>query len=251
MIVILSPAKKMVETGDDFQPEQMPEFLEDTMRLRKALCSLSETERKKLWNCSDALAEKAEQLLKNDPSHPQSAAVFSYSGLAYQHLSASSMDDDMLAWIRTHLRILSGFYGILRPYDGVVPYRLEMQAQLACGNAGDLYEFWSDRLYQTIKDEQIFNLASEEYSRAILPYAKKGQVITITFLQEHHGKLVTKGSYAKMARGDMTRWMAEQNVSEPEELRKFNLHYSYSEDLSGAEEYVFIQKQKESGKNWE
>ena len=213
MIVILSPAKKMVETGDDFQPEQMPEFLEDTMRLRKALCSLSEAERKKLWNCSDALAEKAEQLLKNDPSHPQSAAVFSYSGLAYQHLSASSMDDDMLAW--------------------------------------DLYEFWSDRLYQTIKDEQIFNLASEEYSRAILPYAKKGQVITITFLQEHHGKLVTKGSYAKMARGDMTRWMAEQNVSEPEELRKFNLHYSYSEDLSGAEEYVFIQKQKESGKDWE
>ncbi|MGN1389633.1 MAG: peroxide stress protein YaaA [Bulleidia sp.] len=251
MIVILSPAKKMMETGDDFQPEQLPEFLEDTMRLKEALRARSKAERKKLWNCSDALAEKAEQMLRNDPSHPHSAAVFSYSGLAYQHLSASSMDDDMLAWIREHLRILSGFNGILRPYDGVVPYRLEMQAPLACGNAGNLYEFWNDRLYQTIADEKIINLASEEYSRAILPYAEKGQVITITFLQEHHGKLVTKGSYAKMARGDMTRWMSEQNVNEPEELRKFDLHYSYSEDLSSAEEFVFIQKQKEQRNDWE
>ncbi len=251
MIVLFSPAKKMTDTGDDFPPEQMPVFLEQTLQLKAALSSLSEEQRKKLWSCSDALAAKAEQMLQNDPSHPHSAAVFSYSGLAYQHLSASSMSDDMLAWVRAHLRILSGFYGILKPYDGVVPYRLEMQAPLACGNARNLYEFWNHRLYQTISDEKIINLASEEYSRAILPYAKPGQVITITFLQEHHGKLVTKGSYAKMARGDMVRWMAEQNVDDPEELRKFDLHYSYSEDLSKPGEYVFIQKQKEQRSDWQ
>ena len=142
-----------------------------------------------------------------------------------------------------HLRILSAFYGVLKPMDGVTPYRLEMQAKAAIGEAKDLYEFWGSRLYEAVRDDSgvMINLASKEYAKCIEKYVTtKDRYITVNFVEKSGDKLVTKGTYAKMARGEMVRFMAENHVEDPLEIRKFDrLGYVFREELSSETEYVF------------
>ena len=156
-------------------------------------------------------------------------------------------------YIQDHLRILSGFYGVLRPMDGVTPYRLEMQAKGAPASAKDLYEFWGDKLYLGVIDESrvIVNLASKEYSKAVEKYLKPGErFITCTFAEDTgktdksgRPKLVTKGVYAKMARGEMVRYMAVNRIEDPEQLKGFHAGtYTYRSDLSSYNELVFVGK---------
>ena len=117
--------------------------------------------------------------------------------------TSSAMD-----YVREHLRILSGFYGVLSPFDGVTPYRLEMQAALSVGGSGNLYEFWGDRLYRAVLDEDrtILNLASKEYSKAVEKYLQpEDRLITIVFGELADGRVKQKGTLAKMARGEMVR----------------------------------------------
>ena len=121
---------------------------------------------------------------------------------------------------RNTFRILSGFYGILKPMDGVTPYRLEMQAKLELNGAKNLYAYWGDRLYKELRDSSgiIVNLASKEYSKCIEKYLQaEDSYITCNFFEEVQGKLVQKGVYCKMARGEMVRFMAENRIEEPEE----------------------------------
>ena len=177
MRFIVSPAKKMNVVDDAFAWHGLPRFIDDAEQLLEALRALSYGEAKALWGCSDMLAELNFERVRTMDLRAEGAltpAVVAYEGIQYQHLAPRVMNEAQLAYVQEHLRILSGFYGMLHPLDGVVPYRLEMQAKLAAGGAPDLYAFWGDRLYRTLADEAdvIVNLASVEYAKAVLPHAK-------------------------------------------------------------------------------
>ena len=170
-------------------------------------------------------------------------AVLSYEGIAFQHMAPSVFEDRQFEYIQNHLRILSAFYGVLKPMDGVTPYRLEMQAKIGIEDARNLYEYWGDLLYSSVIDDSriIINLASKEYSKCIEKYlTQQDKYITITFCELSGDKLVTKGTYAKMARGEMVRYMAENNIENPVDIQNFDrLGYSFRADLSSDNEYVF------------
>lgn len=145
------------------------------------------------------------------------------------------MSRDALVWLDAHLRILSGFYGVLRPFDAVLPYRLEMQAKLAVDGARDLYAFWGGRLYEALEEDAlIVNLASEEYAKAVRPYVQPAvRFVSVRFGEFANGRVRQKGTFAKMARGEMVRYMAENQISDLDSLRHFDaLGLRYADALS-------------------
>lgn len=250
MKIILSPAKKM--NIDDDSPLQVtePRLLERTRRLYAALRSMSLAELQRLWKCSDGLAELNYQRLQQlDFSRAVTPAVLAYEGLAYQHLAPRVLTDRACAYLEKNLRILSGFYGVLRPFDAVVPYRLELQAPLRPEGCKNLYQFWGSSLYEELVDEDrtIINLASEEYARAVRPFLQPGdRFLTVEFCEAVRGVLRQKGTYAKMARGAMVRFMAEGEIglTELDRLKEFKeLGFSYLPGRSTEECFVFVRGQ--------
>ena len=168
--------------------------------------------------------------------------MIAYEGIQYQYMAPAVFGGAETEYIREHLRILSGFYGVLKPFDGVVPYRLEMQAKAS--EAGDLYRFWGEKLYREAADEVILNLASKEYSRCIEKYLRPENLfLTVTFGELIGGKVKQKGTFAKMARGEMVRYLAENQVEEPQGIKGFDrLDYHFAEELSTETEYVFLKQ---------
>ena len=244
MKIILSPAKKMKVDTDSLEPLGLPQFLEQADGLLSWLRGQALEELKELWKCSDRIAgENFDRIAHMDLRRNLTPAVLAYEGIAYQYMAPAVFEREQFAYVQEHLRILSAFYGVLRPMDGVVPYRLEMQAKAAVVGHKNLYELWGSRLYQAVRDCSglIINLASKEYSKCIEKYlTKQDRFITVTFCEESAGRLVTKGTYAKMARGDMVRFLAEEKIEEPEELRRYQrLGYVFREGLSTETEYVF------------
>ena len=245
MRIIISPAKKMNVREDILNYRNLPVFLEETDRIMDWMKSLSLEEAKTLWGCNEKLAKQNfERFAKMELRRRLTPAILSYEGIQYQYMAPAVFENQMLAYVQEHLRILSGFYGVLKPLDGVTPYRLEMQAKAKVDGAGDLYDFWGDRLYREVLDDShiIINLASKEYSKCVEKYLlPKDRFITCIFGELSNGKVVQKGTYAKMARGEMVRFMAENNISEPEEMKQFNrLGYRFVDHLSTDMEYVFI-----------
>ena len=243
MKIILSPAKKM-KKDDDLGFYDLPVFLDKTKEILKCLKSLSKNELKEIWKCNEKIAdENIDRLEKMNLEGDLTPAILAYDGIAYKYMSPSVFEDSQFSYIQEHLRMLSAFYGVLKPMDGVRPYRLEMQAKLRVGDYKDLYAYWGDNLYKSIVDEShvIINLASKEYSKCIEKYLnERDRYITITFCELLNGKLVTKGTYAKMARGEMVRYMAENNISDVEKIKSFDrLDYVYRSELSSDDEYVF------------
>lgn len=243
MKIILSPAKKM-KKDDDLGFYDLPVFLDKTKEILKCLKSLSKNELKEIWKCNEKIAdENIDRLEKMNLEGDLTPAILAYDGIAYKYMAPSVFEDSQFSYIQEHLRMLSAFYGVLKPMDGVRPYRLEMQAKLKVGDYKDLYAYWGDNLYKSIVDEShvIINLASKEYSKCIEKYLnERDRYITITFCELLNGKLVTKGTYAKMARGEMVRYMAENNISDVENIKSFDrLDYVYRDELSSDDEYVF------------
>lgn len=244
MKIILSPAKKMNVDTDGLLPLDLPQMLEQTEEILGWLKNRSYEELKALWNCNDKIAEQNFERISNMDLHRSlTPAILSYEGIAYRYMAPAVFEYSQFDYIQEHLRILSAFYGVLRPMDGVTPYRLEMQAKAAIGGYKNLYDFWGKRLYNAVRDESgiIINLASKEYSKCIEKYITgKDRYITVTFIEKFKGKLVTKGTYAKMARGEMVRFMAENSVENPLDIQNFNrLGYIFREELSSDTEYVF------------
>ena len=149
-------------------------------------------------------------------------------------------------YIQEHLRILSGFYGLLRPFDGVRPYRLEMQAKLAVAGHKDLYSFWGSTLAEALEQETdtIIDLASKEYSKAVSAHLSPStRLIGCIFAQQAGDKLAEKGTLCKMARGEMVRFLAEQQADRPEALKSFDrLGFRFSPEHSQEDKYVFIKE---------
>lgn len=143
MRIIISPAKKMNIDTDSFAPEALPQFLPEAEQLKAALQGMPAQELQVLWKCNDALTVLNVERLRTMDLHSRlTPAILSYQGIQYRYMAPSVFEDGHFAYVREHLRILSGFYGLLRPFDGVTPYRLEMQAKLSVNGCKDLYDFW-------------------------------------------------------------------------------------------------------------
>ncbi len=244
MKIILSPAKKMHVDTDSLEPLGLPVYLNKTEELLAWLKEKSYEELKTLWGCNDGIAhQNMERLLHMNLKANLTPAVLAYEGIAYQYMAPAVFEDGQYDYVQKHLCILSAFYGALRAMDGVVPYRLEMQAKAAVGGSKNLYDFWGSLLYEAVRDESgiIINLASKEYSKCIEKYlTPENRYITITFCEKSKDKLVTKGTYAKMARGEMVRFMAENQIEDPVEIQRFDrLGYVFRKNLSSEKEYVF------------
>lgn len=245
MRIIISPAKKMNVDTDSLPWRDLPVFLPKTEELRKMLRGMTGEELKKLWKCNDQIAALNIQRLQNMDLHNRlTPAVLAYEGIQYQYMAPGVFTDQAFDYIQKHLRILSGFYGILKPFDGVTPYRLEMQAKLRVGEEKDLYAYWGDNLADAIFEETdcIVNLASKEYSVCISKYLPKHiRFITCIFGEEKNGKVIEKGTMCKMARGEMVRYMAENQIEDPEQIKSFDrLNYRFDPARSNDNLFVFI-----------
>lgn len=244
MRIITAPAKRMRE--DDSLPfTSLPVFVKEAEELKDIINGLSYADQKRAWACSDRIAmDTAEKFAHMNLYSALTPAILSYDGIQYAYMAPEAFEEEQFAYCQKHLRILSGFYGVLKPFDGVTPYRLEMNARLKMDGYKSLYDFWKDRLYEEVKDESrvIVNLASKEYSKAIEPYiTEEDRFLTCVFGMEENGRVVQKGVYAKMARGMMIRWMAEEQIEDTEQLKQFHEGgYAYSETESQENSFVFL-----------
>ena len=248
MRIIISPAKKMRMDTDSFAPDGLPPFLPETGRLLAALREMDGPALQKLWKCNDPIAAlNLERLAHMALERNLTPAILSYEGIQYQYMAPGVFEREQLDYVKERLRILSGFYGLLRPFDGVTPYRLEMAAPLSVDGHKDLYAFWGNKLAAALANQTdlVVNLASKEYSKAVSPHLPPAvSFLTCTFGEEKDGKVVEKGTMCKMARGEMVRWMAEHNVQQAEELRDFDrLGYTFSPAHSDHQHYVFLKEE--------
>lgn len=244
---IISPAKKMREDWEFLPPQDLPRFLPEAERLLAHLRGLSFEELKTLLGCNEQIARlNFERYQAMDLRRGLTSALLAYQGIQYQYMAPGVMEAGDYTELQGHLRILSGFYGILRPQDGVTPYRLEMQAKLRTGFCRDLYDFWGDRLAGTLAEETdlVLNLASEEYAKAVRRHLPPGLRMVDTVFAERSGeRIVEKGVYVKMARGEMVRYLAHCRGAGLEEVRAFQgLGYRFAEGLSQPDRLVFLRE---------
>lgn len=253
--IIISPAKKMNQMDDAPVPPSIPGMLEKTESLKTYLQGLSRGELQAIWKCNDKIAaQNVERLKHMDLNRRLTPAVFAYEGIQYQSMAPMVFEKKHLDYIAEHLYILSGFYGILRAFDGVTPYRLEMQARLAWQTGQttitSLYDYWGDSLYRTLTGKApatIVNLASKEYTKAVEPWLEPdvgwvdcifGELETA---KDGRSRVRVKATAAKMARGSMVRFMAENQVEDVDGLKGFDkMGYHYREDLSDERTLVFV-----------
>lgn len=245
MKIIISPAKKMEICNDDILSESTPCFIEKTQILYEVLRNLSYEDLKLLLSCNDDIALlNFERYAHMNLKKNLTPAIISYNGIQYKYMAPNVFNNNEFDYLKKHLRILSGFYGILNPFDGVVPYRLEMQAKLKFDNYKNLYNFWGDSIYKelTKNDNIILNLASKEYSKTVEKYlTSKDLFITCIFGTLKDSKIKIKATEAKMARGLMVRYLAENQIENVEKIKNFSeLNFSYSEEHSTEKEFVFL-----------
>lgn len=229
----------------EFEIHNMPYFLDKTEFLMKYIQNLSYEEAKNLWKCNDKIAKTSFEYFSNmSLTERLTPAILAYEGIQYKYISPNVFDIEQWKYIENHLCILSGFYGILRPLDGVVPYRLEMQSKVMLSGYKDLYDYWGDTLFKKLYEDTdiVLNLASKEYSKCIEKHLNNQvQFISCTFAEYKEGKIITKGTFAKMARGEMIRYMTEEKIEKISAIKNFNkLGYRYSEEKSNDKNIVFI-----------
>ena len=251
MKIIISPAKKM-RREEYVAPLHRPMFLKEAGELLSFLRSLSDSEMAKVWKVKGALLSSSlsslSMLSLEDIGSP---AIFSYDGIQYTYMSPSSFTDSMLEYAEKNLRIISGLYGLLRPLDGVGTYRLEMDSPISIPGYGDLYSYWGGKIASSLMEDDrlLVNLASAEYSKAVLPFLPSSvTVVTPVFLDWEKGRYVSKGVYAKMERGEMVRFLAETGAETVEDIMKFSSRgYEFSRFLSDSNTLCFVRKDEEKG----
>lgn len=249
MRIIISPAKRMKADTDSLPPESMPAFLREAEALKLWMQGMEGRALQSLWRCNDAIAAlNVERLRTMDLQRNLTPAILSYEGIQYQYMAPGVFERGHFAYINERLRILSGFYGLLRPFDGVTPHRLEMGARLPPAGCKDLYAYWGDKPARRLAGETdvVLNLASGEYGKAVIPHLPGNvRIITCTFGERMGGRILEKGTICKMARGQMVRFLAESGAANPEDAKHFDrLEYAYCENESSPDNYVFIRRKK-------
>ena len=250
MLTVISPAKSLnFDPGPPGVGATAPAMAADIADLAKVTRRLRKSDLKKLMSLSDNLALlNYERFQAFDPdSEDGLQAVLAFDGDVYDGLQARRLDKKGMAFAQTHLRILSGLYGLLRPLDVIQPYRLEMGTRLKTRRGSSLYAFWGDRISKALNaeaegqgDQTLVNLASQEYFGAVDRTSLKLPVVTCSFKETKAGETKIISFYAKKARGMMARYIIDQRLDRPEGLKDFNAAgYAFQPRLSGAEEWVF------------
>ncbi len=255
MLAILSPAKSLdYESTLATKKLSQPEFVDDSAELIKNLRNYEPAQLASLMHISDKLADLnhrryAEWQPEFDRQHARPAAL-AFKGDVYIGLDASSLSERDFNWAQKHIRILSGLHGLLRPLDGIRPYRLEMGTALCTKRGKNLYEFWGTKVTQALNDaiaeqkqEILVNLASNEYFNVLDPDAIEARIIHIHFKEWHNGKYRFLSFSAKKARGLMARYMIDHRVSTLKALRAFDYEgYAYNAAMSNTNDWVFVRR---------
>lgn len=253
MLFILSPAKTLDFEVENWGPAESPALLEQSKELVGQLRDYSAKDLQSLMGISAELADLNYERYQSfeTPFKPSNAkpAILAFQGDVYKGMEAESFSEKERSYAREHIRILSGLYGILRPFDLMQPYRLEMGTKLENEKGKNLYEFWGDRITQELNkalaqlDEKIIiNVASKEYFKAVKPKALDGKVVEVQFKEwrPEKEKYRVIAFYAKKARGAICRYAAKHQVHTVEELKGFDYdNYAYNESLSKKNTLVF------------
>lgn len=245
MLAVLSPAKNQRTAGPPGIPLTVPAFEQETRRLAAQLRELAPFELESVLEVGPEIALRAFGYYQEFRwGAPGTAALLAYHGLAYQHLHAEDFTPEEFAFAQDHLRICSALYGLLRPADAILPYRLALQCRLRV-DGQSLYAFWGDRICRALfaGGETVVNLASGEYGRTVTRFRRPGdRLITCEFCVMRRGRRITLATGAKMARGEMARYIVKNRLEEPEALQHFAWDgYAFVPALSNAERYVFLQ----------
>lgn len=250
MIILVSPTKQM---KIDLQEEaQLPHFLSTSKKIMKQLKKQNQDDIKNLMKVNDKIAvQNKERFTSFRFDQKGTWALHAYCGLQYQQIKPELFNEKESEYANEHIRILSGLYGVLKPYDSIYSYRLEMQCRIGIENYNDLYHLWEKRiskhLIDTIKEQEekkIINLSSKEYTK-VLSKACREYVVDVTFKIEKKGVLKVEATQAKMARGKMVRFLVRNQIECAEEIKEFcEDGYQYDEALSNDNEYIFVKRSK-------
>jgi len=258
MLTLLSPAKTLdFETPPVTDRSTMPDYLDDSAELIDVLRKYSPDEIGALMKLSPKLSDLNVQRYSDwelpFPEGESKAAVLAFKGDVYTGLDADNMSKTELDYAQDHLRILSGLYGLLRPLDLILPYRLEMGTRLGNARGKDLYAFWGNKITDALNElteasgvSTIVNLASNEYFKSVKPKQLKAELITPVFKDEKNGKYKIISFYAKKARGMMAAWQIRERIEDAEDLKKFDVAgYRFCEEESSATDWVFKRAEKD------
>jgi hypothetical protein len=251
LLIVLSPAKRLNFTeADPTLPASQRRFREDTAALARTARARTVAELRRLMGISDALARlNRERFQAFDADSTDGVqAAFAFAGDVYEGLRARELDPASLAWAQDHLRILSGFYGLLRPLDRIQPYRLEMGTRLKTRRGSSLYDFWGDRIAKQLNgdaadqgDATLVNLASQEYFGAVDARALKLPVVTPHFRESRDGESRIISFFAKKARGGMARFAIDERIERARDLKAFDRDgYRFDKAASSDTDWIFI-----------
>lgn len=252
MLIVISPAKRLDEQSKKFNSYTSSRNAVQTRELISVLQQYSAADLQKLMSINPKLADlnvdRFQRFKKRHTLQNSLQAIFAFNGDVFLGLEAKSLDHESILFAQDHLRILSGLYGVLRPLDLIQAYRLEMGTKLKTKGAKDLYSFWDNKITNLIKSDMraaktdiLLNLASNEYFKAIDTSKIKKRILTVTFREYKDGELKFYPVFGKKARGLMTRYVIENRINEPEELKGFNVeNYYFQESLSSDDEFVFV-----------
>jgi len=251
MLIVISPAKSF--SKEVIAPSisySQPQHISESEKLIGKLQGLSKKKLAELMNLSDDLAIMNIERHQNwhlpfsvDNADP---AIFAFNGEVYRGLDAKSLSNNDLKYANNHLRILSGLYGVLRPLDLIQPYRLEMGTKLKYYRNNNLYQFWGNEITDDLNEDldvgkYLINLASNEYFKAVNTKKLNGSVITPVFKDFSNGQYKSLMTYSKHARGEMSRYIIQERIEDPELLKSFNgMGYCYSPEMSAKLQMVFI-----------
>ncbi len=256
MLYVISPAKNLdYETPASTEKYTQPDLLDDATELAQVCKTLTPQDLSSLMHISDKLAGlNVARFTEWQPTFtPENAkqAVLAFNGDVYTGLDAATLSEAELDYAQSHLRILSGLYGVLRPLDLMQPYRLEMGTKLANPRGDNLYHFWGDTVTQKLNEQieavkapYLINLASTEYFKAVKKKQLNAKLITPTFKDWKNGQYKMISFFAKKARGMMVQYLIKNKVETLEELLKFDMAgYVYNSELSKPDAPCFNRKE--------
>ena len=248
MISIISPAKNMRNIKiNNINPKTLGKyryFTKETKEIIQVLKSLSPYDIQSLMKVNEKIAFQSYAYFQDFNFEEQGVCgLLAYDGLVFKNIKAENFTKDDFEFANNNIRILDAFYGIVNPLDEILPYRLEMQYTIKI-NDKNLYKFWNDKIYNKLYDEDntIINLASEEYSKVVRTFLREDDIfIDIDFKVYKNGKLKTLATLAKIARGQMIKYIVENKINKPEYLKYLTFdNYKFCPNLSTSKKFVFV-----------
>lgn len=252
MLIVLSPAKTLdYDTPAKTEVHSLPDFIDDSADLIDTLKVMSPSQVASLMRISDPLAvlnvARFGSWSRKFTSKNAKQAILAFNGDVYEGLDAPTLSSRQLDYVQSHIRILSGLYGVLRPLDLMQPYRLEMGTRLANSRGKDLYTFWGAKVTEALnasmglrQSHTLVNLASEEYFKVVKPKLLNAEIVTPVFEDWKGGRYKIISFYAKRARGLMARYAAEKGITQVEKLKLFDVEgYAFDAKASSEVNWVF------------